>query len=535
MEDVTEEFSIEQVSPEAAGLLGLQNEFNLDELDNWTTTTGLVQSVIAFSKKILPEQDIRVFFHETGLHEYREIDREGVTTVPDDSLFIGCLSMITDPTALNKLFTDFQVNEPVLEKVLSEVYHAHTIIPVVHRFDLLAFILVCTPPESEKKTLGEQELNFLNRLTERITINLYASSIADQRLRELLRMTQYPLALQRHKTIKDVYDNLMKDIAKEIPFDLGICYAYDKELNQLIPFCKKGVRNAKPLAPGQGISGQVFESRQPLFIPDRMSHPSYAIMQEEPFIDGSVICVPVFTNSGDLGVVSLVRNPENKEPFGMEHRYMLEIATAFTASEITNRQLYTRLDESNFNVVESLTRALEAKDSYTEGHSARVTKYAEGIAREMGYKEEKIHQLRYGAMLHDIGKIGIPDAIINKQERLTDSEYEEIKTHTEIGYNIVCNNPFFKSISTFIRYHHETLTGTGYYGLKEGEIPEEAMIISAADIFDALTSDRPYRKALSMDEAVQELKKQSGVHYTEEIFEAFMRYLLKEKPLENRN
>lgn len=522
--------SFEQ-NPDAFELMDqLAEEFSLDELDNWTTTTGLIQSAITFAERALPDSELRIFYHETELHEYREIDREGVATIPDDSLFAGCLSMITEPTDLSHLFSDFQVNAPMLEHVLFTLYHAHTIIPVVHRFDLLAFLLLCDKPNHKHKPLTENDLSVLKQLTERLTINLYAASVADQRLRELLHMAQYPRLLHRHKTITEVYNNLMKDIVKEIPFDAGICYAYDEELNQLVPFSKKGIRTAKILKPGQGISGQVFESQLPLYIPDRLSNPAYALMETEPFIEGSAICVPISGDKTRLGVVTLIRNPENPEPFGMEHRYMLEIAAAFTASEITNRQLYTHLAESNFNIVESLTRALEAKDSYTEGHSARVTRYAEGIAKEMGYKEERIHQLRYGAMLHDIGKIGIPDAIINKEAQLTEDEYAEIKTHTEIGYNIVCNNPFFKSISTFIRYHHEKLNGTGYYGLLDDEIPEEAMIISAADIFDALTSDRPYRKALTIKESVVELKKQTGVHYTEEIFEAFMRYLKKNYP-----
>ena len=123
-------------------------------------------------------------------------------------------------------------------------------------------------------------------------------------------------------------------------------------------------------------------------------------------------------------------------------------------------------------------------------------------------------------MLHDIGKISISNAIKQKKTSLTDEEFRQIKEHTEIGYNIVNNNPFFSDVKNFIRYHHETINGTGYYGKKIGEYPEEAMIISAADIYDALTSDRPYRKALSTEEALNEMKKQIGVHFTSRIYDA---------------
>ncbi|MCH5290268.1 MAG: HD domain-containing protein [Treponema sp.] len=522
---------------ENSELQELTHSFSMDELDVWTTTTGLVQSIISVTEKSLPNTAAYLFYHEIGLHEYREINREGIATIPDDSLFIGCLSMISEPMPLADFFSEYHVEEPILKELFNAIYHAHTIVPIVHRFDLLAFMLICT--KDDKLVFGEpmpqlapEATAFLKDLSERVRTNLFAASVADLRQRELLNMTRYPLALQKHKTISDVYSNLLKDIGAEITFDRGVCYAYEQERESLVPFSFFGIEQKPPkLALGKGISGQVFESQQALFVPERISHPSYAIMEEEPFIDGSFISVPLSTDKTQFGVITLVRSIQNQKPFGVEHRYMLEIAAAFAASEITSRQLYARLDESNFNVVKSLTRALEAKDVYTEGHSARVTTYSEAIGRELGYDEQRIHQLRYGAMLHDIGKIGISNTIINKQSRLTEEEYAEIKQHTEIGYKIVKDNPFFKKIRDFIRYHHETLLGTGYYGKENDEIPEEAMIISAADIFDALTSDRPYRVALPMKEAITELQKQTNIHFTKKILDAFLVYLEREKPV----
>lgn len=508
-------------------------KFNLDNIDNWTTTTGLIKQAIDSIQRTIPFCTAHLFYHESETYEYRETDREGVATIPDDSLFIGCLSMLPGAVPLENLFSDYKIDDPLLEHLLVTVYQGKYIVPIVHSFELLSFILICNETAENSVTFDDDSLPFLKELVKRLKINLYASSVADQRQRELLSMSVFPVALQKHQTLDEIYSRMLDDISQQLSFDKGVCYAYEPERKLLIPFCQKGISMKVPsLKIDEGISGQVFSWNKALFVPDRSSHPSYVLIKEEPFIDGSFISVPITSGNARLGVIMLVRDLKNKNVFGVEHRYMLEVAASFIANEIVNRQLYTRLDESNFNIVESLTKALEAKDSYTEGHSARVTRYAEGVAEKLTYTSEQLHQLRYGALLHDIGKIGISDAIINKHSKLTDSEFSVIKSHTEIGYNILNGNQYFDTVKYFVRYHHETIHGTGYYGKKEGEYPEEAMIISIADIFDALTSDRPYRKAMSVQDALEELKNQIGNHFTEIIYEAFKAYIEdKDSPL----
>ena len=506
-------------------LQDVNKKFSLDELDNWTTATGLVQSAILLIERSFPPTTAHIFYHEAEFHEYREIDREGLTSIPDDSLFIGCLSMVDGIMPIEQLFADFQLDDPLIAQFLQMIYSGRYIVPVMHSFELLAFILICAKDGDTTLEFTDQQKRDLCALADRVQVNLYAAAVADRQQRGLLSLAEYPAALQRRRTLGELYEHLLHDLETQIAFDCGVCYAYEEETNQLIPFSTKEITaHVPPLKPGKGISGQAFERDKIIQVPDRATHPSYAGMQEEPFIKGSFISVPFGSHGGRAGVITLSRSSKN--PFGMEHRYVLQIAVAFITSEITNRQLFAKLDESNFNVVQSLARALEAKDAYTEGHSTRVTKYALIIARNLGYSAERQHRLRYGAMLHDIGKIGITDAIINKDGRLTDEEYKTIQSHTEIGYRILSNNAFFDNIKDFIRYHHETLAGTGYYKKKAGEYPEEAMIISCADIFDALTSDRPYRKALPISVVMEELQKQAGVHYTQQILDALKSYVL---------
>lgn len=504
-------------------LTDMNKQFSLDSLDRWTTISGLIASVVSFIEKNMPRYCVHVFYHAEELHEYREIDREGLASIPDDSLFIGCLSMVSETIPVDKMFIDYQIDDPIIAHMLQTVYNGRYIVPVVHGFELLAFIIVCIRDPEDTGGLPAESIGLLDSLAGRLQVNMFAASVADRRQRELLLMANYPCALQQHKTLDEVYSSLLDDLRKQIAFDRGVCYAYEPAVDMLMPFDRFGIKGQpERLQNGRGISGQSFAEGKPLFVPDRNTHPSYALMKEEPFIDGSFVSVPFGTTKVKLGVITLVRNPGSRDPFSIEHRYMLEIAAAFIANEITNRQLFAKLDASNFTVVESLARALEAKDEYTEGHSARVTKYAEKIGAVLGYTPERMRLLKYGAMLHDIGKIGISDAIIHKNTKLTDEEFKKIKEHTEIGYNIVNNNPFFDTIKYYIRYHHEMMNGGGYYGKKAGEYPEEAMVISCADIFDALTSNRPYRSAMQPEDALAEMEKQIDIHYSKTVFDALV-------------
>ena len=512
------------------GMLNLADvtqDFSMDELDRWNTLVGLVQSVIAFIEKFIPGYTAHIFYHSDESREYREIDREGVSTIPEDSIFIGCLSMVTETVPLAQFFSDYGIDDPIISHFLQNVYQGEYIVPIVHSFELLAFIIIGTSDEyfaDAESSLDPSKVYFLNKLAARMRVNLYAASVSDRRQRELLHMTQFPLSLQRHSSLNEVFANLLDDLRSQIEFDAGVCYAYEQETNMLVPFAKKGIsgRVAK-LKVGSGMSGQVFDSKRSIFVPSRKEHPFYSLVEKESFISGSFISVPFGTDKTRIGVITLCRHEDNPKSFGVEHRYMLEIASSFIASDITSRQLYQKLDESSFAVVKSLTCALEAKDKYTEGHSDRVKEYAVNIAQRLGYTDEQIHQIRYGAMLHDIGKIGIGDDI------LSDEEYKKIKQHTEIGYHILDNNSFFDDVKDFVRYHHETLKGTGYYGKKLGEYPEGAMIVSCADIFDALTSQRPYRKPLTIDKALCELKKLVGLNFPEYVYNAFEKYVHSEE------
>lgn len=189
---------------------------------------------------------------------------------------------------------------------------------------------------------------------------------------------------------------------------------------------------------------------------------------------------------------------------------------------------YKDLQQNYLQTVDSLASAIEAKDPYTSGHSRRVELYCGLIAEEMKLSVKRCEILKYAALLHDVGKIGIPEKILNKPGKLDEEEWKYIKSHPEKGAHIIEDIEFLKDAVEIVRSHHEWYNGGGYPDGKSAKnLPVEAMIICVADAYDAMTSDRPYRKKLSVDVALQELHRKSGIQFMPEAVNAFERALLK--------
>ncbi|MCR5109280.1 MAG: HD-GYP domain-containing protein [Lachnospiraceae bacterium] len=183
-----------------------------------------------------------------------------------------------------------------------------------------------------------------------------------------------------------------------------------------------------------------------------------------------------------------------------------------------NEQLYgKKVEEMNLQVVSALASAIDAKDTYTNGHSSRVAKYSKMIAERAGYSKSEQDEIYMMGLLHDVGKIGVPDEVINKAGKLTEEEFELIKKHPEIGSGILEMIKERPKLSTGARWHHERYAGGGYPdGLSGDAIPKEVRIITVADAYDAMTSRRSYRDVISQDKVRSELEKCAGTQFDPE-------------------
>lgn len=189
-------------------------------------------------------------------------------------------------------------------------------------------------------------------------------------------------------------------------------------------------------------------------------------------------------------------------------------------------KLYMDLRNAYFDSIAALASALDASDPYTKGHSDRVTKYAVQTARAMKLSEREIETIEFAGRLHDIGKIGIDRSILRKRSKLNDREWSEMQKHPVMGSEIAGKLKFMKNSEDYVNYHHERYDGKGYpKGLKGEEIPVGARILGVVDAFDAMTSDRPYRPALSADEAVRELERGAGQQFDPNIVEVFVKLI----------
>jgi len=279
---------------------------------------------------------------------------------------------------------------------------------------------------------------------------------------------------------------------------------------------------------GETIVGSVAQSGEPLIIHGRADISS--IKGRKKYEKVNSICVPLKTRKGVIGVINLNRK-EDANPFTEDNLKLLFTMANDVAFAIENATLYQNLHESYLSIIRALVSALELKDSHTRGHSEAVTKYTAALAKKLKLSPQEIESIEVAAVLHDIGKIGVQESILNKSEKLDDEEWKEIKRHPEFSYKILKEVNFPWDVKPIIYAHHERYDGKGYpAGLKGEKIPLGAKILAVADTFAAMTSDRAYRKGLSKEMAIEELKRVAGTQLDPELVKVFVEMLMsKEK------
>lgn len=280
---------------------------------------------------------------------------------------------------------------------------------------------------------------------------------------------------------------------------------------------------------GQGISitdpniSVLLEAEEAVSMEPKGELPAGAIWEqlgEPPWLGVSVM------HAGDILGVILVGEKDPPGPFTEDDRKILSYVGDAASVAIHNQLVMSRLRESYMQMMELLAFAVESKDPYTRGHSDRVRRYAIRLARKLGVPEEEVLIIGQAATLHDVGKVEMPDHLLRKPAKLTPKEYRDMKDHAVLGKIMVEGIPFLRDALPLIQYHHEKWDGSGYPEGKKGEeIPLGARIIAVADIYDALTTQRPYRSDISREKAILELRRQQGITLDPQLIEPFIEVL----------
>lgn len=334
-----------------------------------------------------------------------------------------------------------------------------------------------------------------------------------------------------------VMEPLLRQTLKFLDSDAVALYLNDKESGLLICRAQSGFRtglieNAK-VRYGQAYVGIAAEEQRIVSIPNleplNDNKEFEALISAEAF--ESQQCAPIIIAGKTTGVLETFQ----RKPFSASPEWMIlfdAIATQ-TGLALDYNSIYADLQHAYLDLelsyeatIEGWSAAMDYRDQETEGHSKRVTSLALSLAARLGIPEEEISTISRGALLHDVGKIGIPDSILKKPGQLDEEEWKLMKTHPLIAYNMLSRIPYLKESLVIPLYHHEKWDGSGYpEGLKGERIPLAARLFSVIDVFDALTSDRPYRKAWSKEKAMDYIREQAGRHFDPDIVKTFISML----------
>ena len=410
-----------------------------------------------------------------------------------------------------------------------------TIVPISA---IIFFVLTLEAEHIEKREIKSILGNLhgsSNELLEQIEVNYNFSRLTNEIGESLATQT----------TVEGVLSEVIKLFKKRLNYDRGLIMLTNPERSRLIFRGGFGYSEDKLLLlkrsafhlerpDARGVFVACFKEQKPYLINDlsdighRLSPRSQAFAKEMG--SHSFICCPIICESKSLGVLA-VDNLRSKKPLVESDLSLLQGIAHVIGISLRNVELIDDRDRQMQSILQTLAASIDARDPLTAGHSAKVTEYALGIAKELNLSQEYCEVIRVAALLHDYGKIGVPDAILKKPGRLTREEYEIVKTHASKSRQILEQIHFsgsFSKVPEIVGAHHEKVDGSGYpLGLSGDEIPLGARIIAVADVFEAITAKRHYRDPMPSDVAFLLLDKERGVHFENHIVDAFKAYYFK--------
>jgi response regulator RpfG family c-di-GMP phosphodiesterase len=355
----------------------------------------------------------------------------------------------------------------------------------------------------------------------------YRLSKENMRLRLLMPLFELNRNLVHEVDLENLFNTIVRVTLRETRSDVVALMLVDEETGKLKSrawaVSSPNILRNKGLETFESrVAGRVVGSKEPLVLVDEFD--AMVPMKESEGAEAvsSAVSMPLLNNNSVIGVLNLSKL-RDKPPYNQSDLELISVLCGQAAIAVENVRFFEALQEAHFDSVKALTQAIEAKDRYTAGHCDRLVDYAVAIGKRLGLTEQERQYLKFAATLHDIGKIAVNEAILNKQGKLTETEYREMMTHPARGASIIRDVKFLKPVVPMIYHHQERWDGLGYpKGLKGEDIPLGARIVAVLDTFDAMTSNRPYRKALPVDAAIAELRQFSGSQFDPVVVDAFI-------------
>ncbi len=361
----------------------------------------------------------------------------------------------------------------------------------------------------------------------------------DTQLKRLNALHSIDNAINSSTNLRTTLDVLLKEVIVQLKADAVSVLLFNTSTLTLDYIASRGFKSRTKqrvkLGAGQGFAGRVIMDRKTVHIPNLAKSESKLLeslsLTGEKFTD--YVGVPLVAKGQIVGVMEIFQ----RSPLAADRDWFdfLDMLVGQTAIAVDNGQMFENLQRSNFELtlaydatIEGWSRALDLRDKETEGHTQRVTALTMQLSKQMGISDSEILHIRRGALLHDIGKMGIPDNILLKPDQLTDEEWKIMRRHTIYANEMLSPITYLRPALDIPRHHHEKWDGTGYpQGLKNTEIPLPARIFAVVDVWDAVTSDRPYRAAWSKEKAMSFIKNELGKHFDPDVVKAFLRLMEK--------
>jgi HD-GYP domain-containing protein (c-di-GMP phosphodiesterase class II)/HAMP domain-containing protein len=376
--------------------------------------------------------------------------------------------------------------------------------------------------ESKEEELGQLAKSF-NKITSELQDKINQLEESKRLLHNILN--KVGSAVTSTKGIENLLELILQTLVTGTDAIAGAIFLTDMKTNDVSMKVNYGLPkdiDTKILDCKKGLLGRVIEYQKPEVASDVSTNAAAYFEFKNNLANDSIMAAPLVYQKDVLGAI-IICDKKGKKPFDRDDINLLSNVCAQTAIAVENFILNKDAEETYLETIMALAVAVEAKDPYSKGHIDRVTQYSQKLGEALNLDEAMMKTLASGAMLHDVGKIGVRDEVLKKQGVLNDEELKEMREHVIIGVNIIKPIKSMSALSDLVRHHQELYDGSGYPdGLKGEEIPLTARIIKVCDAYDAMTTDRPYRKGMSKEAARQEMIAKSGKDFDPKIIEKFL-------------